>query len=160
MSSVLAIPILLINGVCCNVLGQKHRQYTIKNLPTVLEIWVRSLGWEHPQEKGKASHSSILAWRIPWTIVHGGAKSWTWLSDFHFHFHAIYILHFNILGCISCLFYFSFIYSLKETVHYSTSSCKNYLEATNSCSCHWSSHLWFYKVLLVMFHWFHTSRVN
>ena len=48
------------------------------------ETWVRSLGWEDPLEKGKATHSSILAWRIPWTVVHGVAKSWTQLSDFHF----------------------------------------------------------------------------
>ena len=47
------------------------------------------LVWEDPLEKGKATHSSILAWRIPWTIhVHGVAESWTWLSDFHFHFAA------------------------------------------------------------------------
>ena len=47
---------------------------------------VQSLGWEDPLEKGKATHSSILAWRIPWTvIVHGDTKSRTWLSDFHFH---------------------------------------------------------------------------
>ena len=39
-----------------------------KNLPAVWETWVRSLGWEDPLEKGKATHSSILAWRIPWTI--------------------------------------------------------------------------------------------
>ena len=32
------------------------------------ETWVRSLGWEDPLEKGKATHSSILAWRIPWTV--------------------------------------------------------------------------------------------
>ena len=32
------------------------------------EIWVRSLGWEDPLEKGEAPHSSILAWRIPWTV--------------------------------------------------------------------------------------------
>ena len=44
----------------------------------------RDLGWEDPLEKGKASHSSILAWRIPWTIVHGVTKSRTRLSDFHF----------------------------------------------------------------------------
>ena len=37
----------------------------LKNLPAVREIWVRSLGWEDPLEKGKATHSSILAWRIP-----------------------------------------------------------------------------------------------
>ena len=40
----------------------------VKNLPTLREAWVRSLGWEDPLEKGKATHSSILAWRIPWTI--------------------------------------------------------------------------------------------
>ena len=39
----------------------------VKNLPAVLEIWVQSLGWEDPLEKRKATHSSILAWRIPWT---------------------------------------------------------------------------------------------
>ena len=38
-----------------------------KNPPAVQENWVPSLGWEDPLEKGKATHSSILAWRIPWT---------------------------------------------------------------------------------------------
>ena len=37
----------------------------VKNLPAMWETWVRSLGWEDPLEKGKATHSSILAWRIP-----------------------------------------------------------------------------------------------
>ena len=46
----------------------------VKNLPEMRETWVRSLGWEDPLEKGKATHSSILAWRIPWTI-HGAADS-------------------------------------------------------------------------------------
>ena len=50
------------------------------------DMIVRSLGWEDPLQKGKATHSSILAWRIPWTTVHGVTKSWTRLSDFHFHF--------------------------------------------------------------------------
>ena len=40
----------------------------IKNPPAIRETWVRSLGWEDPLEKGKATHSSILAWRIPWTV--------------------------------------------------------------------------------------------
>ena len=40
----------------------------VKNPPAMLETWVRSLGWEDPLEKGKATHSSILAWRIPWTV--------------------------------------------------------------------------------------------
>ena len=40
----------------------------VKNLPAMWETWVRSLGWEDPLEKGKATHCSILAWRIPWTV--------------------------------------------------------------------------------------------
>ena len=40
----------------------------VKNPPAMRETWVRSLAWEDPLEKGKATHSSILAWRIPWTI--------------------------------------------------------------------------------------------
>ena len=40
----------------------------VKNLPAMRETWVRSLGWEDALEKGKATHSSILAWRIPWTV--------------------------------------------------------------------------------------------
>jgi len=39
-----------------------------KNPPAMQETWIRSLGWEDPLEKGKATHSSILAWRIPWTV--------------------------------------------------------------------------------------------
>ena len=42
----------------------------VKNLPTMQETWVRSLGWEDPLEKGTATHSSILAWRIPWTVAY------------------------------------------------------------------------------------------
>ena len=40
----------------------------VKNLPAMQRTWVWSLGWEDPLEKGKAVHSSILAWSIPWTI--------------------------------------------------------------------------------------------
>jgi len=39
----------------------------VKNPPAMRETWVLSLGWEDPLEKGMATHSSILAWRIPWT---------------------------------------------------------------------------------------------
>ena len=58
----------------------------VKNPPAMWETWVQSLGWEDSPEKEKATHSSILVWRIPWTTVHGVAKSWTRLSEFHFHF--------------------------------------------------------------------------
>ena len=44
----------------------------VKNLPAIRETWVRSLGLEDPLEKGKASHYSILAWRIPWLYSLGG----------------------------------------------------------------------------------------
>ena len=40
----------------------------VKNPRAIQETWVQSLGWEDPLEKGKATHSSILAWRIPWTV--------------------------------------------------------------------------------------------
>ena len=40
----------------------------VKNPPAMPETWVRSLGWDDPLEKGKATHSSILVWRIPWTV--------------------------------------------------------------------------------------------
>ena len=40
----------------------------VKNLPAMQETWVQSLGWEDPLEKGKATHSSILAWIISWTV--------------------------------------------------------------------------------------------
>ena len=63
----------------------------VKNLPAMWETWVQSLGQEDPLEKGMATHSSILAWRIPmdrgaWqAIVHGITKSRTRLRDEHFH---------------------------------------------------------------------------
>ena len=46
----------------------------VKNRPAVWETRVRSLGWEDPLEKGKATHSSILAWRIPWTVESRGSQ--------------------------------------------------------------------------------------
>ena len=44
----------------------------VSNMPAKQETWVRSLGQEDPLEKEMASHSSILAWKIPWTLEHGG----------------------------------------------------------------------------------------
>ena len=59
----------------------------VKNPPAKQETWIRSLGWEDPLEKEMATHSSILAWEIPWTEKSGGLqsmgwqKSQTWLKD-------------------------------------------------------------------------------
>ena len=47
----------------------------VNNLPAIQETQVRLLGWEDPLEKGMATHSNILAWRIPWTEEPGGLQS-------------------------------------------------------------------------------------
>ena len=59
----------------------------VKNQPTMLATWVQALGQEDPLEKEMATHSSILAWRIPWTEEPGrlqsmGSQSQTCLNDF------------------------------------------------------------------------------
>ena len=68
---------------------------TVKNLPAMQETWVHFLGWENPLEQEMATHSSILAWRIPWTEEPGRLQSIgqqivkTRLSDFRTHIHTI-----------------------------------------------------------------------
>ena len=63
---------------------------TVKNLPAMQETWVRSLGQEDPLEKEMATHSSTLAWKIPWREEPGGLQSMGSLRDMterlHFHF--------------------------------------------------------------------------
>ena len=46
----------------------------VKNTPAMRETWIPSLGWEDSLEKGKATHASILAWRIPWAVYPWGHK--------------------------------------------------------------------------------------
>ena len=78
----------------------------LKHLPAMWETWVQSLGREDPLEKEMATHSSVLAWRIPWTEELGGLQStgrkesdMTERLHFHFHFHVfIYLSQF-------CIFY-------------------------------------------------------
>ena len=55
----------------------------VKNPPETWETWVPSLGWEDPLEKEMTTHSSILAWRIPWTEEPGGLKSMGSQSIWH-----------------------------------------------------------------------------
>ena len=83
------------NLACCSPLGHKEscttewvnwteqNRYiflkiaqTVKNLHAMQETWVWALGWDDPLEKGMATHSSILAWRIPWTEEPGGYSPW------------------------------------------------------------------------------------
>ena len=58
----------------------------VKNPPAMWETWVRSLGWEDPLEKGKAPHSSILAWRIPQSM--GSQRLRHYCATEHTHMHA------------------------------------------------------------------------
>ena len=57
-------------GLTASLVAQR-----VKNPPAVWETRVRSLGWEDPLEEGKATHSGVLAWRIPWTEEPGGLQS-------------------------------------------------------------------------------------
>ena len=52
---------------------------TVNNLPAMKETWVQSLGWEDPLAREMATHSSILAWEIPWTEEPGGLQS-VWMQ--------------------------------------------------------------------------------
>ena len=56
-------------------LGLPRWHSWVKNLPEIRKTWVRSLGQEDPLEEGMATHSSILAWRIPWTEEPGRSQS-------------------------------------------------------------------------------------
>ena len=90
--------------------------HLVKNLSAMRETWVQSLGWEDPLEKGKAVHSSILAWRIPWTVVHGIAKDQIQLRDFRFtqqsYYLSKYILSFWLLLYIMFYNLLKFILSI------------------------------------------------
>ena len=65
-------------GIVINV-KCSYRAYLVaqlvKNLPAMQKTWIQSLGQEYPLEEGLATHSSILAWRIPWTEKPGGKQS-------------------------------------------------------------------------------------
>ena len=65
---------------------------TVKNLPVMQETWVQSLGWEDPLEKGRATHSSILSWRSPWTeepnrlqFMGSQRVGYDWATNVHIH---------------------------------------------------------------------------
>ena len=62
----------------------------VKRLPPVWETWFRSLGREDPLEKEMVTHSTILAWRIPWTEKPGSRKESDMTERLHFHFHEVH----------------------------------------------------------------------
>ena len=62
-------------ALLCSISSSLMVSQMVKNLPAIQETWVRSLGREDPLEKEMATHSSILAWRIPWMEELGGLQS-------------------------------------------------------------------------------------
>ena len=84
----------------------------IKNPPAMLKTWVLSLGWEVPLEKGKATHSSILAWRILWTVCSGKDSDTTEqlsLSFFWIIRVGLILSKWNHCGC--------FLWAMAESFH-------------------------------------------
>ena len=80
---------LLVNSIYS--IGLPLVAQRLKHLPAMWETWVQSLGWEDPLEKEMATHSSFLAWRIPWTEQPGGLQSTgskrvghDWATSLHF----------------------------------------------------------------------------
>ena len=73
----------------------------VKNLLAMWETWVQSLGWEDPLEKEMATHSSTLAWKIPWMEEHGRLQSMgsqrVGRTRLHFHFHFIVLYGCKVL---------------------------------------------------------------
>ena len=79
----------------CSLMAQM-----VKNLPVMQETWVQSLGQEDPLEEVMATHSSILAWRIPWTEEPGGLQSMRLSSRTAYPFFKIYLFMATLgLGC-------------------------------------------------------------
>ena len=74
----------------------------VKRLPAMRETRVQSLGWEDPLEKEMAAHSSILAWKIPWTEEPWGHKESDTTERLHFHFLELTI----VCGCLIITFFF------------------------------------------------------
>ena len=110
-----------------------------KKLPAMGETWVRPLGWEDPLEEGMATHSSILAWEIPWTEEPGGLQSmgsqragYDWATK-HIHTHVYFYWSIVDLQCctnlcctakwlsnIDILFYILFHYGLSWDIEYNS----------------------------------------
>ena len=84
----------------------------VKNPPAMWETWVWSLGWEDPLKKGDANHSSILAWRIPWTLQSVGSQRGrhNWVT-FTFTFY-MWVENSHVIRCIYLQMYRPFL--LKE----------------------------------------------
>jgi len=90
-------------SICCNSNCASLVAQRLNRLPAVWETWVQSLDWEDPLEKEMATHSNILAWRIPWMEEPGGLQSMGSQSDTTERLHSL--THSNSLAACN----FSFV---------------------------------------------------
>ena len=106
----------------------------VKNSPAVQKTWVPSLSWEDPLEKGKATHSSILAWRILYSILYSPwvAKNRTRLSDFHFRYSHIIFPPKSFISdislCFSIVIIFNPVQCSTESMCFSNVGLKGYFQ--------------------------------
>ena len=91
----------------------------VKNLPAMWETWVWSLGWEDPLEKGKATHSSVLAWRFPWTVSSMGCKELDTTEQLSCHIrkknpktHSVLYIYVCVCVCV-CVYMYVYVYKNK-----------------------------------------------
>ena len=115
----------------------------VENLPAKQETWVQSLGWEDPLEKGKATHSSKYSGleNSMGCIVHGVAKSWTRMSNFHFTSHwylrwgLVGFIYLEIINSRQCIGWLTFlqVFSVKSLKWQSHSNSKNEKIILNDC---------------------------
>ena len=111
------LPTPVFFGFPCGSAGKEY-SYSIGDL----ETWVWSLGWEAPLEKGKATYSSILAWRIPWTALSMGLQrvghNWATFTTLYGRYQSIWFILFMILSIFiflklaECIFFSPFLFSL------------------------------------------------
>ena len=115
---------------------------TVKNLPAMQETRVQLVDQEDSLEKGMATHSSILAWRIPWTEEPGGlqihrtARSWTLLSDDAFMLTSFPqpLYHFIFLSAMYEVFQYAYIKKNNISLPCTLYFCQPYLHISVSCT--------------------------
>ena len=94
----------------------------VKNLPALWETWVQSLGWEDPLEEGMATHSSILAWRIPmdrgawWVVAHGDHKELDMTERLSTQHISLPFFCPVSLSFVSCMYNFIFLFLQSENI--------------------------------------------
>ena len=104
----------------------------VKNLPIMQETWVRSLGREGPLEEGMATHSSVLAWRSPWTEEPGGLSPWG-CKESYMTEQPTYILYSYIYVCIY-IYINTCIYNPTVQTHYTDMQITEYRQYAKSIS--------------------------